>query len=529
MKRKCWPTRLYGSAVWLPLCLLSMTFGCSSAGGGEKSFHGVVEDAAGNPVKGIFVQARNLKSGITTSVLSDRQGSYWFDSLPPGEYDLGTQSVGFTTDGRKDLGLEADQSVAVDFTVEERPITWTELSFTDYLTLLPEHPTKGKAIHQCHGCHGVRWHSIHPKDLSGWRETVNWMRTEWSYYFGDDLKDEDVEGIASYFASLFGPASELPEYPDIERREYSDEAMKIVYVDYELPTRRAFPWSGVPDGKGNVWIPEYNSNQIGKLNPKTGVIKEYKVPFPERAAIHSSVPAPDGTVWLTEASTAYRIAKFDPETETFTEYPDPREEGIPTKHTNVVDVKGRIWTSGGDVITSFDPKTETFSYYGDKPLDWKTYGVATDKEGNVWFTRLGNHSFGKIDASTGEVTEWDRPKGAPRRIHVDSKGNVWFGEFFASKAVKFDPKTETFKEYPLPGPDARPYGVGIDANDDFWYYAWGRSEIGWVNASTGQITQYPVPYIDPTMRDFFRDSEGHMWYGAPNANKVGYFYLRNGE
>ena len=104
MKRKFWPTSLHGSAVCLLLCLLSMTFACSSADGGEKSFHGVVEDAAGNPVKGIFVQAKNLKTGITTSVLSDRQGSYWFDNLPPGDYDLGTQAVGFTTDVAKNLG-----------------------------------------------------------------------------------------------------------------------------------------------------------------------------------------------------------------------------------------------------------------------------------------------------------------------------------------------------------------------------------------------------------------------------------------
>ena len=51
----------------------------------------------------------------------------------------------------------------------------------------------------------------------------------------------------------------------------------------------------------------------------------------------------------------------------------------------------------------------------------------------------------------------------PRRIVVDGDGIVWFAEFDAGKIGRFDPKTETFKEWPLPGPKATPYALGIDA------------------------------------------------------------------
>ena len=53
-------------------------------------------------------------------------------------------------------------------------------------------------------------------------------------------------------------------------------------------------------------------------------------------------------------------------------------------------------------------------------------------------------------------------KGKPQRLEVDSDGIVWFTERQGNKIGRLDPKTETFKEFPLPGPEASPYAIGID-------------------------------------------------------------------
>jgi len=43
------------------------------------------------------------------------------------------------------------------------------------------------------------------------------------------------------------------------------------------------------------------------------------------------------------------------------------------------------------------------------------------------------------------------PKSAgPRRITSDSQGIIWFGEWWAGQIGRFDPKTETFKEFRCP-------------------------------------------------------------------------------
>src|SRR5260370_21199988 len=50
-------------------------------------------DAA--PFRGAFVQARNAKTKITVSVLSDKAGRYRIENLPAGDYRLPIKAPGF--------------------------------------------------------------------------------------------------------------------------------------------------------------------------------------------------------------------------------------------------------------------------------------------------------------------------------------------------------------------------------------------------------------------------------------------------
>src|SRR5262249_60440911 len=114
--------------------------------------------------------------------------------------------------------------------------------------------------------------------------------------------------VASYLTSVFGqnpppPKSptELPYYKDT-LIQYSDEALKIVYVDFDMVGPTRFPWTARPDKDGVFNTPQYGiSNKFSRYNPKTGEMKEFPLPHSEPALIHSAVPAPDGSVWLAGA------------------------------------------------------------------------------------------------------------------------------------------------------------------------------------------------------------------------------------
>ena len=130
-----------------------------------------------------------------------------------------------------------------------------------------------------------------------------------------------------------------------------------------------------------------------------------------------------------------------------------------------------------------------------------------------------------------KVTQWTPPtaNAYPRRMEIGPDGAIWFGEFYGGKMGRFDPKTNAFKEYPLPGPNPSPYALGIDSEGYIWYDSHYMDEIGRFDPRTGKVIEYPFPHSEIVMREFFRDAQGRMWYGSAPNNKVGYFYLAKGS
>ena len=179
---------------------------------------------------------------------------------------------------------------------------------------------------------------------------------------------------------------------------------------------------------------------------------------------------------MTEQGTG-RLGHWDPVTKQITEYQD--DAG---KHTVRVGPTGEIWFSG--TRGTFDPKTQKFTHYGGG-----AYGIALDTKGNAWYAS-GNELV-RVDGQTREVKKWTPPSGHTkenifnRRINVDTDGTVWFAEFNLGKIVRFDPKTEEFKEVQVPGPPASPgveytsggkvthfgtpYAISIDPDHNVWY------------------------------------------------------------
>jgi len=314
--------------------------------------------------------------------------------------------------------------------------------------------------------------------------------------------------VIAYLDNVFGQdatvprtVDQMPEYKSLARPPFGDEAMNIVYVTYELPGPDRMPFSAAPDKDGNMWIPYFGTaDKIGELNPKTGEVQEYPVPFQGTAGIHSAVPAPDGTVWLAEQG-SNRLGKWDPKTRQITEYQDSQTPGefgparYGSKHTVRIDPEGNVWLTGTP-FAKFDPKTEKFTHYSDVP---SAYGVALSKTGIPWFAEFSaDGKIGMVDPETGKVTKFTvpTPKAYPRRIQVDDSGVVWFAEFGSSasqtikegKIARFDPKTETFKEYSLPGNSPSPYAFDLDKSGRLWYSNMHEDVVGCVDPKIGRAS-----------------------------------------
>jgi virginiamycin B lyase len=519
-------------ALVIGFAAASVTFGATVSG--------TVKGPEGAPFKGAFVQAQNTANRMLFSVLSDKDGHYRIEGLPAGDYQLQIRAPGFRTDPRKGVTLTADQNASYDFALQKGMVRWNDLSQYQGERLFPAAAGKDILTGRCFACHAfqTRMASV-VRDQDGWRDRVNYMHESMHFFLdglGAPLNEQNAASVAAYINSLFGEESvlpkspaELPAYKDTVRR-FGDEAMKIAYVEYDLPGPNRMPWSAAPDKNGNFWLPYYGkANKIGRLDPRTAEVQEYTVPNITTAAIHSAVPAPDGSVWLSEQG-SNKLGRWDPATQKITEYQDAYvagKEGVVSggsKHTVRVDAQGRVWATGGP-LTMFDPKTQKFTRFEEVPT---AYGIALDADGNCWFAEFTqNGKIGRVDAKTLKITKWapPTPDARPRRIQVDSDGTILFAEFLAGKLGHFDPKAEVIKEFPLPGPVATPYALGIDKNHNVWYSSEQLDVVGRLDPSSGHVTEFPFPQSENTMREFFLDSQGRMWFGTPANNKVGYFYL----
>ncbi|MGD0963278.1 MAG: carboxypeptidase regulatory-like domain-containing protein [Candidatus Acidiferrales bacterium] len=515
--------------------LLSLTvLFCSVCSGA--TITGTVKGAEGAPFQGAFVEAQNTKTRITVIVLSDSHGQYRIPNLSAGDYRLTIRAVGFRSDPPTAVNLAAYQNTSYDFALQKGIVRWNDISFYQARQLWPAAKGKDLIVANCSTCHLFQTRMASTtRDADGWRDRVEYMRT--AMHFNTwNLTDQDADDISSYLTKLFGADSVLPKSPvDMPGysetvRPFSTDSLNIVYVEYDMPGPNRMPFSAAPDKDGYLWIPNFGvANKITRLDPKTGEMQDFPVPNVGTAAIHSAVPAPDGSVWLTEQA-SNKIGRWDPNTRTITEYQDaylPGKEGIGaggSKHTIRLDSSGNVWASGSP-LTKFDPETRKFTRFEEVS---SSYDVKPDQNGDVWFTTgsRGN-KIGKVDGKTMKVSQWAMPteKSFPRRMEIASDGAIWVAEFDGGKMARFDPATQTFKEFALPGPDPSPYSLGFDTDGYLWYDSHHMDVIGRFDTKTGKVIEYPVPHSEIAMREFFRDSQGRMWYGTNPNNKVGYFYL----
>ena len=130
------------------------------------------------------------------------------------------------------------------------------------------------------------------------------------------------------------------------------EGNKVARLDPKSGRIDEFPTPGtdVPrrmgtDWDGNLWVGYHETGKLVKYDQKTGKTTVYSPPTPNNGAY---IPRPDPRthmIWLVE-QTADKIARFDPKTETWTEFSLPIVESdarrIELDPTN----PNRIWWSG---------------------------------------------------------------------------------------------------------------------------------------------------------------------------------------
>ncbi|HEX5081592.1 MAG TPA: TonB-dependent receptor [Blastocatellia bacterium] len=102
------------------------------------SLTGNVTDTSGAAVSGAKVEAQNIGTGVSTSVVTDERGSYIFSSLQAGLYKVNVTTQGFKTLTRDNVRIEANTTRRLDAQMQVGDVTATVQVSADTPTLQTE-------------------------------------------------------------------------------------------------------------------------------------------------------------------------------------------------------------------------------------------------------------------------------------------------------------------------------------------------------------------------------------------------------
>ena len=103
---------------------------------------GTVVGPDGEPFKGAFVEAQNLKTKITVIVLSQKDGHYRIENLPAGMYDMQIRALGYKGEPAAILDLNAKPTATAAFMLQKAAVLWSDLNIYQGEVLLPNGPGK---------------------------------------------------------------------------------------------------------------------------------------------------------------------------------------------------------------------------------------------------------------------------------------------------------------------------------------------------------------------------------------------------
>src|SRR5690348_12470155 len=102
------------SFTWFAAGIAGTLIVLTTDAAGAATISGTITGPDKAAFRGAFVQARNAKTKVTVSVLSDPQGHYRIEDLAAGEYRVGIKAPGYKADSKFGVQLGAEQNLTSD-------------------------------------------------------------------------------------------------------------------------------------------------------------------------------------------------------------------------------------------------------------------------------------------------------------------------------------------------------------------------------------------------------------------------------
>ena len=192
-------------------------------------------------------------------------------------------------------------------------------------------------------------------------------------------------------------------------------------------------------------------------------VKEYKIPTPCTQPL-AITTEPDGTVWFAQTNTGM-IAKFDPSSETFTQYKNPDWERLQT-----------AWIEEAEKQNALPIKLRSMMWGMDYSPDGSIWYTDGDN-GAIWKFLLSDESYHVLSFPRSDDSE----QVFPQKLEVDGS-RIIVNDLFGSKLSFFDfvQVGQEIRTFAIPSPidESLTSDFAIDSKDNVWYTTWIPNETG---------------------------------------------------
>ena len=209
---------------------------------------------------------------------------------------------------------------------------------------LPESNGKKTVQDYCVQCHELSTVTRGAYSVEGWRNNLRMMMN-----VGAAVPKDEIEPLVQYLAKNF-PERRRPDAVIVPG------SAKITIKEWLVPTPGSRPHDPLATADGAIWYTGQFANTLGRLDPKTGKIKEFHLPA--KSGPHGLTADKEGNIWYT-GNFKSTVGKLNPRTGEVTEYymPNPAARD---PHTPIFDKSGTLWftVQGGNMVGRLNPQTD---------------------------------------------------------------------------------------------------------------------------------------------------------------------------
>ncbi|ABK77149.1 streptogramin lyase [Cenarchaeum symbiosum A] len=323
-------------------------------------------------------------------------------------------------------------------------------------------------------------------------------------------------------------------FPDVQRAQYcgTGEASSSRFItEYKIPTDCTQPLAITTDPDGNVWFAQVNTGRIAKFDPATEEFAEYDNPrWPQQGrSMFWGIDYHEGELWYTDE--AYdSIWKYSVENGTYDRLDYPAsDDSLPQK----IEVsEERI------IINDFTGGKITFLGMEGEASEYEEFPVPV----NATLSDTGDAIHG-----------YDLPSPVNYSLAgdfgLDAAGNIWYTNWIfqgSGVLVRFDPDgysanasaADYLRVYELPADMETPNGAAVGPDGRIWIADTSSSFFFSFDPIFGGFTKYVTSGLqessygnatgvirDPVSRPYWMevDDSGRLVFNEQTANRLGVF------